>query len=153
MDPHTHLLSLLASRAQSKAALPFDVLRARAERRAKACPMPGARTVQLSADWELALFLEQLLAGGKHRTWARFTAYRRRRAAAIRVYNNKQRKMADMYERISAKLAEWDDGLRAEELAAMLDEDENAVWRALRWAEHAKYLRNEGEKGWRRGWV
>jgi hypothetical protein len=50
--------------------------------------------------------------------------------------------------RVGAALRRWNGGLRLEELAAVLREDEARLARLLAWAEREGALRNEGERGW-----
>lgn len=112
-------------------------------------PFP-TRTIRLTADDRLIHFLEGLMGRSIHRTWERYVAHRRRKDAATKAHNTRVYRHIAIYEQICAKLEEWNDGLRLEELAVMLGEDELKVYRTLRWAERAEWLVNEGEKGWRR---
>jgi hypothetical protein len=113
-------------------------------------PSAGARTIKLVKDEWLTDFFEHLVAGGAHRSWERYVAHRRRKLAAIKAHNTRVRRHVEFYEQICAKLEEWNDGLRVEELAVMLGENELAVYRAARWAQRAGWLVDEGERGWRR---
>jgi DNA-binding CsgD family transcriptional regulator len=86
-----------------------------------------------------------------HRTWDAYVKHHRRKDAATKAHNTRVHRHIAIYEQICAKLEEWNDGLRLEELAVMLGEDELTVYRTLRWAQRAEWLVDEGDRGWRRG--
>ncbi len=148
MDARSHLLSILARHAEQRARRPYVVIGTRLSMIVKARPSPGVRTVELVSDDWLLDFLEHLIAQGVHRTWERYVAHRRRKLGAIKAHNTRLRNHIELYERICGKLEEWSDGLRVEELAVMLGEDEAKVYRTLRWAERAEWLKDMGERGW-----
>jgi hypothetical protein len=153
MDSRPRLLLLLSRRAKQRTHQTCLATETRLRPLTNPQLDHGVRTVELVADEWLLDFLEHLVARGVHRTWERYVTHRRRKRGAIKAHNTRLRKHIELYEQICARLEEWNDGLRVEELATMLREDEAKVYRTLRWAAKAGYLKDYGEKGWFRVWA